>query len=86
MTALVAKSVDLLNVHGIVNWFKKLSAEMKRRRNIKNTINQLSRLSDYDLNDIGISRGDIRYVAHKSYPKEAGGEMVEVNRNIEGWV
>jgi len=35
----------------------------RRRRTVRNTINELSRLSDRELNDIGISRGQIGEVA-----------------------
>jgi uncharacterized protein YjiS (DUF1127 family) len=35
-------------------------------RRYRDTVNELSRLSTRELNDLGISRGDIHYVARKS--------------------
>lgn len=40
----------------------------------KQTIKELSKLTDKELNDIGLSRGDIWYVAHNQ------------NDNLRGWV
>jgi len=86
MTTLVANTFETVGLHGIANFFKRLGAEIKRRRNIKHTINELSRLTNHELNDIGLSRGDIRFIANQSYPKSAMGDLVEVNRNLRGWV
>jgi uncharacterized protein YjiS (DUF1127 family) len=33
----------------------------------RDTVKELSRLSDKDLNDIGLCRGDIHYIANKHY-------------------
>ena len=35
-------------------------------RRYRETVNELSRLSNRELNDLGISRGDIQFVARKS--------------------
>lgn len=35
-------------------------------RRYRETVNELSRLSTRELNDLGLSRGDISYVARKS--------------------
>ena len=86
MTTIVANTFEMVGLNGIANFFKRLGAETKRHRNIRRTINELSRLTTHELNDIGIARGDIWYIAHQSYPKAAGGELVEVNRNLKGWV
>jgi uncharacterized protein YjiS (DUF1127 family) len=86
MTTLVANTFEIVGLHGIANFFKKLGAELKRRRRIRQTINELSRLTNHELNDIGLSRGDIWYVANQSYPKALSGEAVEANRNLRGWV
>ena len=86
MTTMVANTFNLIGFYSTANWFKKIGAEIKRRRNIRHTINELSRLTNHELNDIGLSRGDIRFIAHQSYPKAAMGELVEVNRNLRGWV
>lgn len=49
-----------------------LGADMNLIRNYRNwrryreTVNELSRLSNRELNDLGIARGDIPFVARKS--------------------
>ena len=35
-------------------------------RRYRDTVNELSRLSNRELNDLGIARGDINFVARKS--------------------
>ena len=84
MTTIVANTFEIIGLDGIANWFKKLNAELQRRRNIKDTIKQLSALSNHELNDIGIARGDIWHIAHTSFPK--GKTVADVNRNLKGWV
>ena len=58
------------------------------RSAVKETMNELNKLSDHDLWDIGLSRGDIYTVAHDSHtkPKRVEVEDVQVNANIRGWV
>ena len=86
MTTLVANTFEIVGLNGIANFFKNLGAELKRRRNIKQTYKALSNLSSRELDDIGICRGDIKFIANQSYPKAAMGELVEINRNLRGWV
>ena len=86
MTTLVANTFEIVGLNSIADYFKRLGAEFKRRRNIRQTIKVLSNLSARELNDIGLSRGDIWHVAHSSYPKELRGEAIEANRNLQGWV
>ena len=40
--------------------------EFRNWRRYRNTVNELSRLSTRELNDLGITRSDIPYVARKS--------------------
>ena len=84
MTTIVANTFEIIGLDGIANWFKKLNAELQRRRNIKDTIKQLSALTNHELNDIGVARGDIWHIAHTSFPK--GKTVADVNRNLDGWV
>ena len=83
MTTLIA-TANVFGMTGLANWFKDLANELQRRRNIKDTIKQLSALTNRELNDIGLARGDIWWVAHQSYPKNK--TVAEVNRNLDGWV
>ena len=86
MTTLVANTFEIVGLQSTAKWFKNLGVELQRRRNIKDTIKQLSALTNHELNDIGIARGDIWHIAHQSYPKALRGEAVETNRNLRGWV
>ena len=83
MTTLIA-TANVFGMTGLANWFKDLANELQRRRNIKHTIKQLSALSNHELNDIGIARGDIWHIANPSYPKVK--TVADVNRNLRGWV
>ena len=84
MTTLVANTFNLIGFVGIANWFKKAIAERQRQQNIRETIKQLSSLTNHELNDIGIARGDIWHIANTSYP--TGKTVADVNRNLRGWV
>jgi len=77
-------TANTFGMTGLANWFKNLANELQRRRNIKDTIKQLSALTNHELNDIGIARGDIWHIAHTSFPK--GKTVADVNRNLKGWV
>jgi uncharacterized protein YjiS (DUF1127 family) len=76
----------LINLYG--SWQSRHEASVAR----KQTIRELSRLTDYELNDIGLSRGEIKYVAQSHYR-----DIVEENKakervytysngNLKGWV
>ena len=86
MTQLIITQMNILQdaLEGLVSLFKDLANELQRRRNIKDTIKQLSALTTHELNDIGIARGDIWHIAHTSFPK--GKTVADVNRNLKGWV
>ena len=56
---LIAKDNDMLTI-------STLKSNFRRWARIRNTIRELSSLSDRDLNDLGISRSDIRFVAKRS--------------------
>ena len=86
MTTLVANTFEIVGLNGIANFFKRLGAELKRRKQIRHTIKELQKLTNHELTDIGIARGDIWHIAHQSYPKALGGKRAEVNRNLRGWV
>ena len=81
MTALTM-TADRIGLTGLANWFKKLAAKYQHHRQVQITIKELSRLNDRELNDMGISRGDIYSIAHgdESY------QRARVNKNLEGWV
>ena len=75
----------LVNLYG--NWAARNEARSAR----KQTINELSRLNDNDLQDIGINRGDIRRIAQDHYYDvlEEYQEKIHpthANINLKGWV
>ena len=45
---------------------KKARSRMAARRRYSTTVFELNRLSDRELSDIGINRGDIEFIAAKS--------------------
>lgn len=51
----------------LTSWFEEFVAEYKKARDTANTINELNRLTDKELKDIGLSRGDIYDVAHRTH-------------------
>ena len=59
----------------------KLRAE--RRASYKQTYKELSKLNDFELNDIGICRGDIKNIARGDRTIKRG---IEVNENLRGSV
>jgi uncharacterized protein YjiS (DUF1127 family) len=50
---------------------KTISEKLNARRRYREAVNELSKLSDHELSDIGISRGDIEYVARRPVVSKA---------------
>jgi uncharacterized protein YjiS (DUF1127 family) len=44
---------------------KTISEKLNARRRTREAVSELSKLSDHELSDIGISRGEIEYVARR---------------------
>ena len=84
---MVANTFNWIGFSGIANWFKKLDAQLEQHRKTKETMKQLAALSDRELNDIGIARGDIWAVAHGDETLErVRQDNLKTNNNLEGWV
>lgn len=75
MTHITLSNYLLSPIEGLIDTFRSFNKEMKRQKAINETIKELSKLSNRELNDIGISRGDIWGIAHydttHSYKKES---------------
>ena len=71
-----------LNFSSIEQYFYKWYRNYQTRQNIRQTIKELSTLSDKELLDIGLNRGDIWSVAHEVHDNT----RLEVNKNLKGWV
>lgn len=64
------------------------------RAAVRTTIKELSKLTNHELNDIGIARGDIYHIAHSSYKKPEQITLsdiseitsIETNANLKGFV
>jgi len=50
-------------IEGIVSWVKSVRKSYVWAKEVRQTVNELNKLSDKELRDIGISRGDIYSVA-----------------------
>ena len=70
---LAAHSYSTRAIETIIEAFRSLRQHRLNRKVIKETERELHKLTDYELADIGISRGDIYYVARS-------------NDNLRGWV
>ena len=60
-------------------WLRVLAVKAQAARAARATVNELSTLTDYELNNIGISRGEIRTLAREHYDDV-------INANLKGWV
>jgi len=67
-----------------------VKATLEYRAAVNDTIRELSRLTDYELNDIGISRGEIYSIANHTHTlpkkKTANDFVIESNPNLKGFV
>jgi uncharacterized protein YjiS (DUF1127 family) len=61
MTALIL-TADKISLN-ISSWFKRLTDALEHRAQVRNTIKELNKLSDYELHDIGLHRSMINYIA-----------------------
>ena len=78
---LAAHGYTTRSIELIINAFRDFRNWRIERKAIRETEKELGRLSDADLMDIGISRGEISYIARKK-------DTIEncVNTNLKGWV
>lgn len=79
---LTAHSYSTRAVELIIEALKSIYNNRIERKAIRETEKALSRLSDYDLADIGLCRGDIYDVARF----ESSIAHVKANKNLRGWV
>ena len=86
MTTLIM-TADKIGFSGVAAWLKELNAKRIYNAKIRQTIKELHQLSDYELNDIGIARGDIYGVATGDDTLErTRRSAVDSNTNLKGWV
>ena len=74
-------------IQDAIEGFRDLRRSMKlraeRKASYKRTLKELSRLTDFELNDIGICRGNIKNIARGDRTIVRG---IEVNENLRGSV
>jgi uncharacterized protein YjiS (DUF1127 family) len=68
------------------NFFKKLINNYQMAKAIRETENELRKLTDAELNDIGISRGDIYSIARQDVDMKQSHLIAPFNPNLKGFV
>ena len=94
MTQLILVQVNYLLspisvlIQTILRTFSKLSDMAERKSVIRKTENDLLKLSDYELSDIGLTRGDIYHIARSKPPVATvvNCKQKYTNTNLKGWV
>jgi uncharacterized protein YjiS (DUF1127 family) len=83
MTQLVLEVSSFLTkpLEGLFDFLRSWNAYVKRNREFNQTVKELSQLTDKELNDIGIARGDIRSIAKGDTDMKRS-----INQNLTGWV
>ena len=82
MTSLIY-TADKIGLPSLAGWFKKVNAKRAYNARVRQTIKELHQLTDHELNDIGIARGDIYGVAVGDGTLT---RSVKTNKNLGGWV
>ena len=70
-------------IEGFNDLRRSMKLRAERKASYKKTYKELSRLTDFELNDIGICRGDIKNIARGDRTIVRG---IEVNENLRGSV
>jgi len=75
----------------VVVFFERLGQKLAQRKARRDTFRTLQRLTDYELADIGISRGDIRSISNDTWEDNRKRDSqpyirTSVNPNLEGSV
>ena len=81
-------------LNSIITTLINFNKNREYRAAVRTTIKELSQLTNHELNDIGIARGDIYHIAHSSYKKPEHVTLsdiseitnLETNDNLKGFV
>jgi uncharacterized protein YjiS (DUF1127 family) len=68
------------------NFFKKLNNNSQMAKAIRQTEHELRKLTDAELNDIGIARGDIYSIARQDVDMKQSHLISPFNPNLKGFV
>lgn len=69
-------------IEGLLDFFKSVNEKRIQHKAIRETEKALSKLTNAELDDIGITRGDIYTIARASESIAT----VRANNNLRGWV
>lgn len=83
MTHAILAASNWFNFSALIDFISDLRRSHRHAKDVRITIRELSKLTDRELNDIGLSRGDIYWVAHETHHTDRSPES---NRNLKGWV
>ena len=76
----------------MANFLRKIVSNWRKDSQVRQTIRELRALTDAELNDIGIGRGDIVSIARGDSDMKLSSRIVyddkvlPVNANMKGWV
>jgi uncharacterized protein YjiS (DUF1127 family) len=73
-------------LNDISSFSNKLAKSYNNAKLARATIKELQALTDKELNDIGIARGDIYHIAHNLKETEKVRDKTTSNENLKGWV
>ena len=79
-------SIASVFAYKVVTFFERIGTAMAKRAERRETFKTLHRLTDRELNDIGISRGDIRSIASDTWEENNRRDNVRMNPNMRGFV
>jgi uncharacterized protein YjiS (DUF1127 family) len=72
-------------IEGFNDFRRSMKLRRERRASYNRTYKELSQLTNFELNDIGICRGDIHSIASGDSDMLRSKE-VKANKNLRGWV
>lgn len=78
-------------INAIISTLTNFRNTLDYNRKVRDTKNELSRLTNHELMDIGLTRGDIHHIAMSSYtkPEKVSANdvsVIEPNPNLKGFV
>jgi uncharacterized protein YjiS (DUF1127 family) len=84
MSHTLQNTKTFFDISFVFNAFSRFARNCQRRKHANKTIRELSALSNRELSDMGISRGDIYSIAYDTFHGEY--PDTKANRNLKGWV
>jgi uncharacterized protein YjiS (DUF1127 family) len=71
---------------GLFELVHDMKAKARHRQLVRQTRNELSQLTDYELKDLGIGRSDIESIARGNWRRDEMNTKTQANDNLRGWV